>query len=1123
MGVNLTDLYIDDTFQKLVQIDGTAIADGTGSAITNLNVSASHALNADNATTATSASYAGFARDIFVNQYPNPGDPTKWSVPFYNNLNQELQRDTSNGMTYNANANRFEVPNIQATTITGTLNGNADTATTASYAETANLPSGTISGSAQISDLGFVQSDITGSSVITGSVNGSNLTFTKGDGSTFDLTVTAAPSISASYATSASHALESDKLNGKDAATFATTGSNNFTDTQIINKVGSTAILAFGNVVMGSGGIQGNVTGSLQGNADTATTASYAVTATSADSVAYANITGKPTLVSGSSQITLADATGNLDGARITGTVSNATNAVSASIANTATTAVLATSAVSAVSASHAVIADSSLTSNTSISASHAVNADIVGLFNKDILDGTAYQVLRTDGAGNISFDYADRTNIEVRTIEAVTKGDPLRVVGFNNGQNRVEVRKADASNSALMPAYGVAYETIGANQNTQMVALGALDDVNTQVAPNDFQEGDVLYVKPGGGLTNVKPTGTNLIQNVGKVARRNQNNGEILVSAIGRSNDVPNIAEGSIWVGDSNGVATPTSTGSFAKTDKNNVFTGNQTFNNINVNGTGSFAYIQSVTGSAKIIGDAFIVLNNNTPAERYAGMKVFDSGSAGVSASLEFDGLNNDWFYEYSDDGGVTTDHGVVLFGPEYSAKGTPTYPTNNTLQKGNGGHHLLDSIITDDGSTVTVAGDLTGNVIQANTYVVGDLIGNASTATTASYALTSANDGQWDGQYTGAAVIDGSLTVTGSFTNLFDIPTFAGGAPPATFIYKDILLGDGNGNNPFGGDGGQPFFIYGNNSFMPNSFRMGTRLSGVGDIDQNFMEISSTGFKGQYFPSSSGELSFFAVENNDGPVGNISSGRLSATNVILGQFPVSVYTGPNVSRQTSVNVGVNIQYGPTDFYKTTNVNVNAVTASFNTDKLTFNTEKFTINDQTGLDFVSQANITFESISDQIQFLGDSSVTGDLTVTGVINGTLQGNADTATSASYAPLDTSLNNNWTNENNFEARVSGDLETGATSGTVNIDFSTGNYFTVTPSGTVTITPTNVTAAGKSQTVSILIVNTGSQTVNFSGILWAEGTAPTITAGGTDIVTLVSFGSTVYGTTVQNLS
>jgi len=176
--------------------------------------------------------------------------------------------------------------------------------------------------------------------------------------------------------------------------------------------------------------------------------------------------------------------------------------------------------------------------------------------------------------------------------------------------------------------------------------------------------------------------------------------------------------------------------TSSYAVKNSNNTFTGTQTFDNIAVNGTGSFAYIQSVTGSAKIIGDAYIILNNNTPAERYAGVKVYDSGSTNNSASFEFDGQTNDWFYEYTDDGGATEEFGVVMFGPGYNTRGSHVYPSNNTILKGTGDHHIVDSIITDDGSTVTVGGDIEGNVVTANTYFAGDLIGTASLADTASY---------------------------------------------------------------------------------------------------------------------------------------------------------------------------------------------------------------------------------------------------------------------------------------------------------------------------------------------------------------------------------------------------
>jgi len=178
--------------------------------------------------------------------------------------------------------------------------------------------------------------------------------------------------------------------------------------------------------------------------------------------------------------------------------------------------------------------------------------------------------------------------------------------------------------------------------------------------------------------------------------------------------------------------------TSSYAVKSSNNVFSGTQTFNNIAVNGTASVSYLEQVTGSAKVIGDSFIILNAESPPQRYAGIKVYDSGSSPVSTgSLQFDSQNNDWFYEYQKD---DTDYAVALFGPEFATKGSPTYPGNNVIQKGTGGHHLTGSLLSDDGSTVSMTGtfDVTG-AVSSSVGFKGSLDGNASTSTTASFALT------------------------------------------------------------------------------------------------------------------------------------------------------------------------------------------------------------------------------------------------------------------------------------------------------------------------------------------------------------------------------------------------
>ena len=153
--------------------------------------------------------------------------------------------------------------------------------------------------------------------------------------------------------------------------------------------------------------------------------------------------------------------------------------------------------------------------------------------------------------------------------------------------------------------------------------------------------------------------------------------------------------------------------TSSYAVKSSNNVFSGTQTFNSIAVNGTASIAYLNQITGSAKIIGDEFVVLNADTPAARYAGLKVYDSGSTMATASIEWDGLSDNWLIQ--EESGMT---GVILTGATGS-RGSETLPTLNTIQKGVGHHSIGDSNITDDGSKVTVTGNLraTNNIEGGN----------------------------------------------------------------------------------------------------------------------------------------------------------------------------------------------------------------------------------------------------------------------------------------------------------------------------------------------------------------------------------------------------------------------
>ena len=162
----------------------------------------------------------------------------------------------------------------------------------------------------------------------------------------------------------------------------------------------------------------------------------------------------------------------------------------------------------------------------------------------------------------------------------------------------------------------------------------------------------------------------------------------------------------------------------SYARTDINNTFSGLQTFTNINVNGTASFAYIESVTGSAKIIGDAFIVLNVSVPAERFGGLQVVDSGSGFTTSSFLYDGLNNNWVFQH--EGSEDSGSSVAIFGPlSQGGLGTEVGLTENRIPKAvtNHGHHISDSNITDTGTLITLGSNtvVTGTISATGTTLI------------------------------------------------------------------------------------------------------------------------------------------------------------------------------------------------------------------------------------------------------------------------------------------------------------------------------------------------------------------------------------------------------------------
>lgn len=202
------------------------------------------------------------------------------------------------------------------------------------------------------------------------------------------------------------------------------------------------------------------------------------------------------------------------------------------------------------------------------VTASYAENFNATGSitingYTLPLTDGEDGQTILTDGEGTLEFGDI-KVYTQVKNISGTTllKGTPVHATASASppSGNLSEVIAASASLASSMPATFILDEELDDGEEGRAISVGYINNVNT----TGFTVGDVVYVGPNGGYTNVKPTGSNLIQNLGVVTRVHQSNGAGFIYGSGRSNDVPNITQGYAWVGNVNQVATAVPTASF-------------------------------------------------------------------------------------------------------------------------------------------------------------------------------------------------------------------------------------------------------------------------------------------------------------------------------------------------------------------------------------------------------------------------------------------------------------------------------------------------------------------------------------------------------------------------------
>jgi hypothetical protein len=213
--------------------------------------------------------------------------------------------------------------------------------------------------------------------------------------------------------------------------------------------------------------------------------------------------------------------------------------------------------------------------------------------------------------------------------------------------------------------------------------------------------------------------------------------------------------------------------------TTGSNVFKGNQTITgslyisqNLIVQGSSS---LENITASAVSIGTNTIVLNTDSPAFRYAGISVFDSGSTNITASLFYDSLTNQWKFKHSDVG--TNDASIMLFGPlGNDIDNTPLLDGNFlTKVEDNGhGHHLTTSSIFDNGTKIS---------LKNNTEITGSLIITSTIVSQGTTLVSGSSQISYTGlSNTPTGIVSGSSQI--SFTGISDRPTLVSGSAQISF---------------------------------------------------------------------------------------------------------------------------------------------------------------------------------------------------------------------------------------------------------------------------------------------------------------------------------------------------
>lgn len=155
--------------------------------------------------------------------------------------------------------------------------------------------------------------------------------------------------------------------------------------------------------------------------------------------------------------------------------------------------------------------------------------------------------------------------SIEVKNAsgsQTLTAGTPVYITGYDPIAKVAKVAKSDPAIPDSMPSIGVLKNTIGPSGRGYVAFLGRVDNLNTSSLPGSLgggtaDEGRVLYVAGGGGLSLTPPTGeVGKTQAIAVLVKQHASSGVIVVNNPSAFSGLPPIPENYVWVGDSDDLA---------------------------------------------------------------------------------------------------------------------------------------------------------------------------------------------------------------------------------------------------------------------------------------------------------------------------------------------------------------------------------------------------------------------------------------------------------------------------------------------------------------------------------------------------------------------------------------